>query len=432
MDCLKFMKKRHHFFLLFGMFCLTSAWSQPATSLSLSEAYDMAKNQFPLLGNHPLLQQASELRLKNIEQSKLPTIQWKAEATLQSEVVSFPDGEMLPIEIDLPLYNLKTYAEAQYQLYDGGLRAAQKEVERQQLAAEQQSLEVDAYQLRAQVNQFFFGVLLLREQVELLGVTLKDLGEKKNNLEAGVRHGVVLQSEVDKMTVRQLEIVAEQEQVQRDIQGYLSVLEELTGNTLSDVTKLVLPNLDSQHFSLSLTRPEQEFFQLQKQALLANEQLIDASRRPSLHSFISAGFGYPNPLNFFDNSVAPYAIGGLSFNWNIIDWGKEDRDRQLLTIQSQIIDNQQQTFEHNLNLTNDKYQEDVAKLEGRIARDREIADLQHQILEQLSSQLEHGVITVTDYLTQVNAELHARQQLKLHQVQLQQVKVDYLTQRGAL
>ena len=151
-----------------------------------------------------------------------------------------------------------------------------------------------------------------------------------------------------------------------------------------------------------------------------------------MSAFAKAGFGYPNPLNFFDNSVSPYAIGGLGFSWNLFDWGKEGRDRELLIVQSQIIENQQKTFEHNLDLTEGKYREDIAKLEGRISRDQEIADLQSKILEQLSSQLEHGVITVTDYLTQVNTELRARQQLELHQVQLQQVKIDYLTQRGAL
>ncbi|MEO1260212.1 MAG: TolC family protein [Bacteroidota bacterium] len=432
MDKRNIKYSRHHFFLLLGMFCLTSVWSQPAISLSLTEAYKMARDQYPLLGNHPLLQKANELQLENIDRSKLPSVHWKADATLQSEVVAFPDGEMAPINIDLPLYNLKTYAEAQYQIYDGGSIETQKAVARQQLAADQQSLEVDAYQVHEQVNRYFFGVLLLREQVGLLNVTLKDLEEKKSNLEAGVRHGAVLPSEVDKMEVRQLEIMAEREQVQQDIRSYLSVLEELTGAAIDENANLTLPNLDTLRFDRPLNRPEQELFKRRKQALLANEQLIDVHYRPRLHAFLNAGFGYPNPLNFFDNSVAPYAIGGLSFNWNFVDWGKKDRDRQLLSMQAQIIDNQQLTFEHQMNLTKEKYRKDVVKLENRITRDQEIADLQSQILLQLSSQLENGVITVTDYLTQVNAELSARQQLELHRVQLQQVKIDYLTQRGAL
>lgn len=426
------MKKKHQFLLFFGVLYLTSNWAQRSTSLSLIDAYEFAIAQYPLLENQPLLQQASDLRLENIEQSKLPTIQWKADATLQSEVVQFPGDGMVPINIDLPLYNLKTYAEAQYLLFDGGLHDARQEIENLQLLAEQQSLEVDVYSLRAQVNRYFFGVLLLREQSKLIDVTLKDLEEKKTNLQAGVRHGVVLESEVDKISVRQLEIQAEQEQLQQDIRAYLSVLEELTGTSLTEEVKLNLPVLDNFRLNQSLNRPEQQLFLLKKQALLANDQLIEANQKPKLNAFAKAGFGYPNPLNFFDNSVSPYAIGGLAFSWNLFDWGKEGRDRELLIVQSQIIDNQKKTFEHNLNLTEGKYREDIAKLENRIARDREIADLQNKILEQLSSQLEHGVITVTDYLTQVNAELRARQQLELHQVQLQQVKIDYLTQRGVL
>ena len=97
-----------------------------------------------------------------------------------------------------------------------------------------------------------------------------------------------------------------------------------------------------------------------------------------------------------------------------------------------MIDNQLETFEHNLNLTDGKFREDILKLEKQLIRDEEIAQLQNKILKQLSVQLENGVITVNDYLIQSNAELRARQQLQLHKTQLTQIKIDYLTQRGAL
>ena len=42
------------------------------------------------------------------------------------------------------------------------------------------------------------------------------------------------------------------------------------------------------------------------------------------------------------------------------------------------------------------------------------------------------MITVNDYLTQLNAELQSRQKLQLHELQLVEVKVDYLTKWGAL
>src|SRR5690606_12844833 len=125
-----------------------------------------------------------------------------------------------------------------------------------------------------------------------------------------------------------------------------------------------------------LNRPEQELFRLQKQALLANENLISGARRPKVSAVVRAGVGYANPLNFFETNLSPYAIGGLSFSWNLFDWGQSARDRQLLAVQNQIIDNQLKTFEHNIDLTEGKFRENIAKLEKQFLRDEEIARLQ--------------------------------------------------------
>ncbi|HFA50725.1 MAG TPA: TolC family protein [Bacteroidetes bacterium] len=419
-------------FVILCLFCLRSGTAQPLASLSLSTAYEKANTNYPLLKNGQLLQEQTDLKLENLDRSRLPNVLWKADASLQSETVQFPGDGQVPIQIDLPLYKLKTYAEAQYLIYDGGLNEAKQDLEKLKSAADQQALQVDMYPLREQVNRYFFGVLLLREQIKLLEVTLNDLATKKETLEAAVRHGAMLESEVDKLTVRQLEIEAEKEQSQSGISALLAMLGKLTATDLPDDVELLLPDLNGFHLNQNLSRPEQTLFQLKKQALLGNENLIEAAQKPKLSAFAQAGLGYPNPLNFFDNSLSPYAMGGLSFSWKLFDWGKDDRDREMLAIQSQIIDNQRETFEFNLNLLEGKYREDLAKLENLIERDQEITALQGKILKQLSSQLEHGVITVNDYLSQVNAELKSRQKLRLHEVQLQQVKVDYLTKRGAL
>jgi outer membrane protein TolC len=422
----------HRYFLIFMclFFIAKGNNAQSLDSLTLVQAYEMAEQNYPLLKNKILLQEATNLKLESLGQSRLPTIEWKADATIQSETVDFPDDFVIPLKLNLPLFNAKTYAEAQYLIIDGGINSAQQELERLQLETNQQSIEVDLNSLKGQINQSFIGVLLFKEQILLLDVTLKDLGIRKETLEAGVRHGVVLESEVDKISVKELELIAEIEKIESDVKALITVLERFVGKGLSDDLVLVLPQIDNFQLGLQLDRPEQELFRLQKQALLANENLIEGVKKPKLSAFARAGVGYANPLNLFDTSLSPYAMGGLAFSWNLFDWGKSDRDRQLLTIQSQVIDNQRETFEHNLNLTEGKFAEDISKLEKQLLRGEQITALQNKILKQLAVQLENGVITVNDYLIQVNAELRARQQLQLHEIQLVQIKIDYLTQRG--
>ena len=160
--------------------------------------------------------------------------------------------------------------------------------------------------------------------------------------------------------------------------------------------------------------------------------MIEANTKPRVNAFANVGIGYPNPLNFFDETVAPYAMAGVSVSYLLFDWGKVNRDKQILSIQSEMIDNEKETFEHQLNIQKSKYFQEVRNIESRIDHTEEIADLQKRILEQMQVQLDNGIITVTEYLLQSNTELQTRQKLKIYESQIEQVKVDFLTKWGLI
>lgn len=409
-----------------------SMLGQATDRLSLIEAHDLAQSYSPLSKNKVLIPQSSALRLRSVQQSRLPTIQLKADGRIQSETISFPEDAGLPISLDLPLYSFQTYAQAQYLIYDGGINQAQQQLEQVQLEVDKQSLEVDLNGIKEQVNQLFLGILFARKRSEILKLTLTDLGLRKEAMQAAVENGTLLESEVDQLLVRELELTAEIEKVENETRSLFAVLGALIGQEIPEDLELETPDMEDFSLALPVTRPEQVLLDRQKQALAASESMIQASRRPKLSAFANGGVGYPNPLNLLANEVAPYAIGGINFSWNLVDWGKANRDRQLIEIQSQMIDNRKEAFEFGLTAMEGKYREDILGLENHITRDQEIVALQEKILSQLSTQLENGVITTNEYLIQSNAALQARQQLELHQVQLLQTKVNYLTQQGAL
>lgn len=164
--------------------------------------------------------------------------------------------------------------------------------------------------------------------------------------------------------------------------------------------------------------------------MLASAGLIDAQWKPKVAAFATTGVGYPDPLNFFDDKISPYFIGGVQFSWKFWDWKQADRERQQLAVQSQLIENQKQTFTQNLGHQDGKFREDIAKLQNQIKRDEEVAKLQAEILKQLSSQLENGVATATDYLLQSDAELQSRLAMEAHRVQLVQVEAAWRTWLG--
>ncbi len=420
-------------FLLFSLFFPGAAAAQSDSQLKLEECYRLVQENDPAAARTALLQRGSELRTAQIDADRLPSISWNASAAIQTETVDLPIEFPGIDPIDLPLYRAQTTLDGQYALYDGGLAAARRQAEAAQLQADRQSVTVELEKLKDNVNEYFFGVLLLREKVAILETSRRNLEQKVETLEAGQRHGVVLESEVDKLRVEILRLSARIDQANGDARALLAVLADLTGRTLpEDVALIVPPPAKDPVPETPLQRAELQLFESRKASILANEQLITARRRPKVGAFVQAGLGYPNPLNFFDDTVSPFAVAGLNFSWAIVDWGKDDRDRQLLTVQSQLVDNQRAAFEHRLDALEGKFREDLVAMQRQIERDKEIVELESKILRQVSSQLDNGVITSTEYLDQVNAETRARLNLESHLLQLQQIKVNYLTQRGAL
>ncbi len=407
-----------------------SAFAQARSELSLTNAYARIAENYPLLENVALTKAAYRAEINQLKAARKPSVQLKADARIQSEQPQIEGNEQLPLELDLPLYSASSYLEANFQLYDGGRNRAQREVQKAQRAVDLQSLATERYTLRERTNRLFVNIILNRQQANVLETTLADLRARRQALEAGREYGTVLPSDVDQLRVNELEIQAQRSDRKYANRGLLATLAKLTGEPLNTATILILPPLPDPAVIPDLTRPERQLLQQQRRALLTNEALISAELRPTIGLFAQGGVGYPNPLNFFDNQASPYGIAGINFQWNLINWKKQKHQRESLALRAQQIAQQEKTLVFNSDAQTNEYLADVARLRNQISNDEAIVALQANVLKQLAAQLVGGVITSTDYLTQSNAELRARQQLQLHRIQLVQTQLEFLTNRG--
>ncbi|MCB0632468.1 MAG: TolC family protein [Saprospiraceae bacterium] len=404
----------------------------PAQSLSLDACYELARSNYPLLRQQSINEQITALQLEKLDLQKLPQISWNAQATYQSESIevplNLPNGERLA----QPKLNGQTTLEANYNIYDGGRIDAAKTMEQARLNVSQQSLEVELDKLKKQVNQLYFGIILSRAQDSILLQTRADLEVRLDQLQAGEREGVVLPSEVNKLKVELLRLESQRDNLAAQVNRLASTLGGLIGRAIEPSVALELPANPGIPSPVAVGRPELELFQQQKQEAVSQLSMIEAQRKPQLGAFVRAGVGYANPFNFFDTNLSPFAMAGIQFHWNILDWGKKDKDRQLVQLRTEMIDTQKATFLHNLDLLDGQYIADENKLQQLIEQSEAIRLLQEELLQQTAAQLEHGVATANDYLIQSNAITQTRLNLKLYQLQLLQLKIDYLTDKGLL
>lgn len=429
------IKKR----ILLCLFCLnglviSQLSAQSRTVLSLQEAYALLEARYPALRNAGVIREIHANRQAQLDRDRLPSIHLKADGRLQSESarLEVPEGTPLPFEIDLPLYSVRTYVEARYNILDGGMTCARRSLEEAQQRTGLQQVAVDRYALQQRVNALFLSIRLFREQVGLLAIVLDDLSHRRQQLVAGVENGILLESELKKLEVKILERETERDGLQASLGGMRRSLEDLLGIQLTDSVALTLPDMGDPALVPEIARPEQRLFQLQRSALLARKHLIAAGRRPRLSAYAQGGAGYPNPLNFLDANFSPYGLVGFQFSWQLNNWKHSRLQKRETELEARKLEHAEATLTFNLDSKAAAYRADVDRLAAQIARDRQIVALQAEILQQSTAQLEEGVITVAEYLSQSNAELSARQRLLIRQAELLKIQLEFRNERGAI
>jgi len=397
--------------------------------LSLSEAYELARSNYPALKNIDIYKALETKENELIDQSRRPIVMLNGDASLQSEAIQIGEAGS-PLSVEVPIYRAQAYGEISYSLYDGGVSNVRKQINEINTIIQTQQLEVNLYPLKSQVNQVFTGVQLGTELKEMYRLTEKDIETRRALLQASVENGVMLESELIKLDVRLLQLENDRIQVDADIRSAYALLSVILGRDIDQQTQLLIPDNLPSTLSSPRGRPELKLYEDKKMALEAQKKLVDVSDKPMISVFGQAGLAYPNNLNFADVSLSPFALGGVKASYKLFDKKDKTLKKQKLELQAELIEIQEETFRHNLEVQTARYQEEFQLLSDQVDKYQKIASLQAQILSQLKVQLDNGVITATDYLLQSTDELRARQNVEITQSKLKQKQLEYLTIYG--
>ena len=186
--------KRILFFIMF----FTVAISTRA-QVTLDECRHAAQENYPLVRQYNLIQLAEQYNLSNASKGNLPQINISGKASYQSDATTFP--------IDIPGIGIKGLPKDQYQalievqqnIWDGGQIHHQKKEIKAVSQENKYQLDVSMYALNEQVNQVFFGILLLNEQLHQNALLHDNLQRNLKNIEAYRNNGIANDADVDAM-----------------------------------------------------------------------------------------------------------------------------------------------------------------------------------------------------------------------------------------
>ena len=394
-----------------------------AQAQTLEECQQAAEKNYPIIKQYGLIAQTTELTVKNIQKGWLPQITVSAQATYQSDVVSWPEN-MQRMYQQMGL-NMKGLTKDQYKIgvdlqqiiYDGGAIGSQRSIARQEGKVQEAQTEANLYQVRKRVNEMYFSLLLLDEQIRLNDDVKALLLSSEKKLAAMVKGGTAATSDFDNVKAERLSVAQQNESLKSQRQMLLRMLSIFCDIEVSNPEK---PAAVEASASAS-NRPEIRLFNNQLKLTEVQEKALDTKLRPTLGLYAQGYYGYPG-LNMFEDMISRKwslnGIVGIKLSWNIGALYTHKNDKAKLKAQRELIENAREVFLFNNNLEQIQQTENVSRYRTMMQGDDEIIALRTNVRKAAESKLAHGIIDVNSLLREINNENAAKTQQAIHEIDM--------------
>ena len=394
-----------------------------AQAQTLEECQQAAEKNYPIIKQYGLIAQTTELTVKNIQKGWLPQITASAQTTYQSDVVSWPENmQRMYQQMGLDLKGLtkdqyKIGVDLQQIIYDGGAIGSQRSIARQEGKVQEAQTEANLYQVRKRVNEMYFSLLLLDEQIRLNDDVKALLLSSEKKLAAMVKGGTAATSDFDNVKAERLSVAQQNESLKSQRQMLQRMLSVFCGIEVSNPEK---PAAVEASVSAS-NRPEIRLFNNQLKLTEVQEKALDTKLRPTLGLYAQGYYGYPG-LNMFEDMISRKwslnGIVGIKLSWNIGALYTHKNDKAKLKAQRELIENAREVFLFNNNMEQIQQTENVSRYRTMMQGDDEIIALRTNVRKAAESKLAHGIIDVNSLLREINNENAAKTQQAIHEIDM--------------
>ena len=392
---------------------------------TLEECQRAAENNYPLIRQYGLIDKTTELTVDNIQKGWLPQVSALAQFTYQSDVPSWPDqmkSMMTGMGIDMKGLRKDQYkigVDVSQTIYDGGSLSSQTAIAREQGSVQKAQNDVSMYQIHKRVNEMYFSLLMLNEQIKLNSDLQKLLEGNERKLASMVNSGTAAKSDLQSVKAERLNAVQQATNLTSQKQMLQRILSAFCGLEVRDVRKPVAPYKGAR--KRSEQRPELTALDAQIGLLNAREKALDAAMKPKFGVFAQGYYGYPG-LNMFEDMMShDWSLNGIigaRLTWNIGALYTRKNDKAKLQLQRSLTESNREVFLFNNNLEQIQQNDNIERFRKLMAADEEIISLRSAVRKSAESKLSHGIIDVTDLVREINAENAARVQMSVHEIEM--------------
>ena len=395
-----------------------------AMSQTLEECQRAAEQNFPLIRQYGLIEKTTDLNVANIQKGWLPQVSASAQATLQSDVPAFPDEfQKLYQQMGITMEGLerdqyRVGIDVQQTVYDGGNIKSRKEIARRQGELQSRQNEVTMYNVRRRVNEMYFSLLLVDEQIRLNADLQTVLEGNEKKLSAMLKGGTASESDWQNVKAERLNVVQKMTGLQSQRTALARMLSIFCGIEVNGLVKPEMP--ENMNPTINL-RPELKALDAQLRLTDAQERALDAAMMPRLGVFAQGYYGYPGYNMFEDMMSRKFSWNGMigaRLTWNIGALYTRKNDKAKLQVQRETTEVNRERFLFDNNLEQIEQNENISRYRQMMTDDEEIISLRSSIRKAAESKLAHGIIDVNDLVREINSENKARVEQCIHEIEM--------------
>ena len=395
-----------------------------AQAQTLEECQRAAEQNFPLTRQYGLIEKTTDLNVANIQKGWLPQVSASAQATLQSDVPAFPDEfQKLYQQMGITMEGLerdqyRVGIDVQQTVYDGGNIKSQKEIARRQGELQSRQNEVTMYNVRRRVNEMYFSLLLIDEQIRLNADLQTVLEGNEKKLAAMLKGGTAAESDWKKVRAERLNVVQQMTGLKSQRTALVRMLSTFCA---MEVNRLVKPEIPENTGSTVNLRPELKTIDAQLRLADAKEKALDATLMPRLGVFAQGYYGYPG-YNMFEDmtgrKLSWNGIIGARLTWNIGALYSRKNDKAKLQAERETAEANRERFLLDNKMEQIQQNENISRYRQLMTDDEEIISLRSSIRKAAESKLAHGIIDVNDLVREINSENKARVEQCIHEIEM--------------
>lgn len=401
--------------LLAALYTTAVCCTAMAQSLTLDGCRRMAQDNYPAIKQYGMIERSRDYNIANAAKSWLPQVSLSAGGYGFTNII---DGGSKASMMGLDAENFVASASVvvKQNIYDGGKTSLNRRMAKAEADIEAHQLDVTMYDINSRVEQIYFSLLLIDEQLKQNSMLQSDLDVSLNTVESMMQGGMANQSDKDVLRVEQLKTEQRHDQLTASHHTYMRMLSRFVGITLSDSTRLEKPSMINNTENDAGRRPEMRLFAAQEKMLDLQRNKLDAALRPTIE-FMGMGTYHTKVSELVNNG---FLLGGLSVSWNIGVLYTRKNDLRRLDEQRLKIGAQRETFLFNNTLQQEETDGTVVSLRKQLAHDDEIVSLRESIRTASRKKVELGTMSVNDLVQDINAVAMARAQRAEHEVLLLQ------------